>query len=132
MRDPALERMRRDMKAHSLRAPRIALRGAWESMHGGKGIRHKTGATRRSATASAGAIKFRQVRRGPQYPPRGSGESDRATRSYRHGQPLNITTQHPGGLLARGIFRAEGFHAVADRAARKRFQAWKWKLGEGR
>ncbi len=130
MMNTNLEMMRKDMRAHSRMAPRVALRGAWIQMQRRRGgIRAASGATRYSASPGLGRPEVRQVRRGPQYPPRGIGEADRATRRYRHGQTLFITTQHPGGLLARG-FRGVGFHEVAARSGRRAFQHWKWRRGE--
>lgn len=127
MLDAALQRMQRDIREHQHRAPRVALRGAWVHLQGRGGIRRRSGATAYSANAGLGQPRVRRVRRGPQYPPRGRGESDRNTRQLKLGQKLWITTGHPGGLLARGIFRSAGFHRTADQAGRKAFESWRFK-----
>ena len=119
------------MARHARRAPRVALRAAWIQSQSFRGIRAGTGATRASANPGLGTPKVRQVPRGPHYPPRGRGESDRATRGLRLGQQLFITTQHPGGLLARGGFRSAGFHVGMDEAGRKGFEAWRFEAKEG-
>ncbi len=136
----SLRATRRNIRRHSEEVVKHAFAGYWASVQhatGRPGIPVLTGATRRSALPWVRTPAFRRIPRGPSYGPRDVGEARRVLGSWKLGDRMGVSVQHPGGILARNFpFRSgpragqlpsrkvragKGFHIPGLEEAQSRF-----------
>ncbi len=138
----AAQATKRNIRRHNAASVRTWADAYYQSARGKRpGVPVLTGATKNSLTPWVGRERFRRVPRGPIYPPPPTTAVNRAMQRWRLGQRFGISTQHPGGLLARGgRFRRGpragqliskkapfGYHKPAVAAAEAAYRALRFK-----